>query len=212
MTRASIPSLLLFGVLGLSCEGETGDRPEPTVVTETGEEPKVLPIDTSLYLPEDTAPDQVPNLTPSNYVVMSQVGSWTLSSADPPFSSLFGTLQITEYIDELDTALPVYECFVTYSLTGDPVETHTCADCDFVFNVEYYVTEGDPNACHDPDAPPSGAIWQLGFSSATGKLLLNYYGTDVWLPWYDATKTGADIAFQWVANLAIELEDTGDDQ
>jgi hypothetical protein len=203
-------SPVLLAWMGLSCEGDPGQTgPEPTP-TETGEEPKVLPIDTAPYLPEDTAPDVVPNLTPDHYVYMSQVGNWSLSASDPPFTDLFGTLRITEHVDTLDTALPVYECNVTYSLTGSPVDDHTCADCDFVFDVEYFVTAGDPGACHDPDAPASGAVWQLGYDAATSKIYLNYYGTDVWLPWYDANKAGSTVNFDWTATLAIELEDSGD--
>ena len=40
----------------------------------------------------------------------------------------------------------------------------------------------------------------------------NYYGTDVWLPWYDADKNGATVDFEWIATLAIEVVDTGEDQ
>jgi hypothetical protein len=201
---------VLLALMGLSCEGDPGQTATQPTTTETGEDPKVLPIDTAPYLPEDTAPDVVPNLTPENYVYMNQVGSWTLSASDPPFTDLYGTLRITEHIDTLDTALPVYECNVTYSLTGSPVGDHTCGDCDFVFEVEYFVTAGDPSTCHDPDAPPSGAVWQLGYDEGTNKIYLNYYGTDVWLPWYDATKAGAAVDFNWTATLAIEVLDSGD--
>lgn len=207
-----LPRLSLLFLPALSCTQEEGDGQSTIQTTETGEEPRVLPIDTSLYFPEDTAPDVVPNITPTDFVFMSQEGSWLLSASDPPFTDLSGALQITEYINTLDTALPVYECNVTYSLTGSPVGSHTCADCDFVFDVEYYVTAGDPSTCHDPDAPPHGVVWQLGYVAATNKLMLNYYGTDVWLPWYDATKAGVDVTFDWSTTFAIELPDTGDDQ
>jgi hypothetical protein len=143
---------------------------------------------------------------------MTQIGRWDLSSAGPPYSDLSGTLRITEHVDTLDTALPVYECDVQYALTGSVVENHTCPNCDFVFDVEYYVNSGDPSTCHDPDAPQSGVVWQLGFVGNEDSIYHNYYGTDVWLPWYDADKSGATVDFEWIATLAIEVVDTGEDQ
>jgi hypothetical protein len=193
----------------VSCSNST--PPTQTAVptdTDTAE-PNLLPTDTAAYIPVDTAVPPPPNLTPAHYVYMSQTGTWNMGSASPPFGSVTGTLAITEYVDQLDTAAPVYECAVRYVLTGEEVTQHTCADCDFVFNVEHYVSQGDPSTCNDPDTPTSGEVWQLGFDQGTAQIYFNYHGTDVWLPWYDATKTGSVVDFLWEATLAIEVEDTG---
>jgi hypothetical protein len=177
--------------------------------TDTGE-PHILTItDTAVFIPQDTSATGPPNLEPAHWVYMSQIGSWTLGAASPPYTNVSGTMNITEYVDTLDTALPVYECNVDYALSGDEVTNHTCPTCSFVMNVEFYVSSGDPTGCHDPDVPFAGTQWELGMDEAAGKILLNYYGTDVWLDWYDATKAGAIVNFSWEATLAIELEDTG---
>jgi hypothetical protein len=189
--------------------GPQQTTPAPTD-TDTSE-PNILPIDTAVFLPTDSAATGPPDIAPEHYVFMTQVGVWNLSAATDP-TSMSGTLEITEFIDTLDTALPVYECLVTYALTGAAVGDHTCADCAFVFDVEFYVSAGDPTGCHDPDAPPAGALWQMGWSDADETIYLNYYGTDVWLPWYGGTKNGAIIDYSWSATLAIEVLDTGTTQ
>jgi hypothetical protein len=194
----------------------TGCKKEPTqgvtistTDTDSGE-PNVLslPDGTGVFIPHDTSLTGPPNLNPQHWVYMSQLGSWTLGASSPPYGSLSGTMHIEEYVDTLDTALPVYECNVVYSLTGDERQNSTCPSCDFVFDVEYYVTSGDPSGCHDVDAPTSGTVWEMGYDGGQGQILLNYYGTDQWLPWYDANKTGAQVDFSWSATLAIELTDT----
>jgi hypothetical protein len=204
------PSLLLLA-LGLGgCEKNTVPGTTLTTNDTDSGEPMILTItDTSVFIPQDTSAAGPPDLTPDHWVYMSQIGSWNMASASPPYGDLAGTMRITEYVDTLDTALPVYECNVTYSLTGSEAGSHTCASCDFAVNVEFYVTAGDPSGCHDPDVPYTGTVWQLGMDEAAGALLLNFSGTDVWVNWFDATKAGATVSFSWETTLAIELEDTG---
>ncbi|MEZ4236901.1 MAG: hypothetical protein R3F59_12260 [Myxococcota bacterium] len=194
-----------------ACTPPGPQQTTPVPTDSDTSEPKILPIDTAPFIPIDSSADGPPDLVPGHFVYMSQSGVWNLSSASAP-NTMTGSLQITEYVDTLDTALPEYECYVTYALTGEAVGNHTCTDCNFVFDVEFYVDDGDPAACHDPDAPPSGAVWQMGWSDPDGTIYLNYYGTDVWLPWYPGTKSAAVIDFAWSATLAIEVLDTGDMQ
>jgi hypothetical protein len=202
---AALPVALL-----LSCSNPPATVTTPGTPDTDTAEPQVLPIDTGSFVPQDTAPDVPPDITPDHWVYIQQTGIWNLSPASPPFTDVIGSLVLQEYIDALDTAVPNYECNVTYSLTGSVVQGHTCAECDWVMEVEHFVTSGDPNTCHDPDAPPDGSSWQLGYDGATSRILLNYYGTDVWLGWYDADLAGSQIDFGWSGTLAIELEDTGD--
>lgn len=209
MHRANLPMLVLIGVLS-ACSGSGPQQTTPPTTDTDTSEPKVLPIDTSVFIPQDTSPNTPPNLDPSHWVYMVQQGVWNLSPATPPYTDVSGTLRIQEYVDDLDTALPVYECNVVYSLTGSAVNYHDCAACDFVFEVEHYVQQGDTSGCHDPDVPVDGSVWWLGFDSGTNKIFMNYFGTGVWLPWYDATRVGATIDFNWNTTLAIEVEDTGD--
>ena len=187
------------------------DNPPP-VDSDTGDEAVILPFDTEPFIPVDTAPDVLPDLEPDHWIHLRQDGQWILSGN--PYSDLTGQLRIREFIDEIDTndtaVLDPYVCEVTYSLTGSAVGSHTCPSCDFVFEVEHFVIDGDPGNCQEPDAPADGALWQLGYDSAASSILHNYFGTDVWLPWYDTLTGAPNIQFEWDFTLAVELEDTSD--
>jgi hypothetical protein len=197
-------------ILLAGCSNPPSTLTTPSTPDTDTAEPQVLPIDTGSFVPQDTAPDVPPDITPDHWVYITQNGIWNLSPASPPYTDVVGSLQLQEYIDVLDTAVPNYECNVTYSLTGNSLQTHTCAACDWVMEVEHFVSSGDPTACHDPDAPTDGSTWQMGYDAAQSKILLNYYGTDVWLGWYDADQAGNQVDYGWSGTLAIELEDTGD--
>jgi hypothetical protein len=197
-------------LLVAACSSPPTTDPTPIPNDSDTAEPQILPIDdTAEFLPIDTSVEPPPDIVPTNWLYLRQSGRWELGSASPPFDTLTGTLDHVEYVDELDTAIPVYECNVRYSLTGEQDDTHSCTECDFVFNVEHYVVAGDPGACNDPDAPTSGAVWQMGFDQGAGIIYFNYYGTGVWLEWYDATKSSNLVDFSWEDTLAIDLEDTG---
>jgi hypothetical protein len=203
-SSASRMPFVLIGALAAGCTAEppAGDGPPPED-TDTSD-PRILPIDTTMFIPQDTAPDATPDLVPDNWVYIVQQGSWATSGAN-----MTGTLRLQEYVDELDTAEPNYECDVVYSLTGNAAGSSSCPSCDFVYDIEHFVSSGDPTGCHDVDAPQSGEIWQMGFDGGANKILLNYHGTDVWLEWYDATQAGYIVTFDWSATLAIEVEDSG---
>lgn len=207
------PLIVLSLVALAACKPlAAGDTVPATTDTDTSDDPDILPIDTAPFIPQDTSATGPPNIEPENYVLMNQIGQWRLSSADPPYGNLVGDLHITEYIDALDTALPVYECNVVYALTGSIREQHGCTECDFVYDVEYFVNSGDPTTCHDPDAPVSGDVLQLGFVNSDSSIWYDYQGTEVWIPWYDADKIGSVVDFEWIATLAIEVVDTGETQ
>lgn len=196
-------------VLVAACSNSTPPVTTPIPTDTDTSEPRLLPEDTSAYLPPlDTAVPPPPNLTPSHWVYITHSGQWQLGAANPPFGSLTGSLEIVEYVDELDTAVPLYECNVRYVLTGEEVSQHSCSSCDFVFSVEHYVSAGDPTACNDPDTPLSGDVWLLGLDQGANKIVYNYHNTGVWLPWFDAVRTGSVVDFTWEAQLGIEVEET----
>ncbi len=212
----------LMVLLGIGCTPPAvlTDK-APTEDTNTEDDPVVLPLDTSIFIPSDTAPDVVPDLEPSDWIEVRHQGSWSLTGS--PLSDLAGQLTVREFLNALDTAVDTsiattdtayvdpYLCNVTYALTGAAVDDHTCGSCDLVFEVEHYVTEGDPSRCREPDAPEDGAVWQLGYEDASDTIWLNYHGTDVWLPWYDATTGPPNVAFEWSFRLAFEIEDDEDE-
>ncbi len=210
MTRTTPWRVTILGVsaLGLAACGPDREPVEqaPPVDTDT-EPPKILTLDTALFIPQDTGPDILPDNVPTDYVTLEQTGLWTVSPTSPPHTDVSGQLYLQEWLGELDLLEPIYECDVSYSLSGQAVDPHTCADCDFVFDVEFFVVLGSPAGCHDPDTPQDGDVWQMGFDSGSGTIYRNYFGTDVWLPWYDASQMGADVMFDWTATLAIEVEE-----
>lgn len=204
--------LSVAGLLVVACTGAP-TAPPPTEESGTTDGPNVLPIDTSAFIPQDTAPVEPPNINPRDFIYLRHSGSWDLTG--DPFTDLSGTLRVAEYINEIDTSdtndPDPFLCEVLYNITGSVVPTHTCgADCDFVFEVEHYVSSGNPGACAEPDVPENGAVWQLGYDSTNGRILLNYFGTDRWLPWYNTTTAPPSLEFEWEFTLAIELEDTAD--
>ncbi len=216
-------SLLVGGGAALAgCSGSDGTGNSPPEESDSGNPPNVLPIDTSFFVPDDTAEEGRPDLTPGSFLFLRHIGSWEL--AGNPYDSLTGTLRVVEALNELpppdsaqptgesDTAAPFpFTCEVEYALTGKVVGDHTCGTaCDFVFEVEHYVTTGAPDACRVPDMPDNGAVWQLGYRAAEEEILYNYFGTDVWLPWYNTTSAPPSLDFAWEFTLAVELEDTAE--
>src|SRR5262245_59902803 len=140
--RFAFASILVW--LAVGCKPLEPQQTTPIPSDTDSGEPKVLPIDTSVFIPHDSGAAGPPNLTPDHYVYRSQLGRWNMDAATDP-QNMSGTLQIEEHIDEIDTAAPAYECQVTYSLTGSASGNNSCDDCSFVFDVEYYVTVGDPS-------------------------------------------------------------------
>jgi len=200
-------TLLLPLTALLACNGQpVMEADGPVTDTNTADDPVILPLDTSVFVPSDTGTQPDPNLQPDHFVYLLHEGSWALSGG-----GLSGQLSIQEYVDELDTARAnPFLCDVLYALTGTEISEHTCDQCDLVIEVEHYVSAGDPSICSDPDTPPDGAVWQLGYASSDQMIYLNYFGTDVWLPWYEATTGPPNIQFSWSATIAIEAQDTGD--
>lgn len=204
-------SLVATFAIGCSNPPATVDAP-PTVDTDTGDDPVLLPIDTSKFIPRDTYAPDIVDIQPDDFLFLRHFGEWRLSGG---FMS--GELTLREYInfidtaDTIDTAPLPWVCNVEYALTGAVVNNSTCPSCDVVFDVEHVVTNGaSPNACREPDAPPDGVTWQMGYEAGANRIYHNYYGTDVWVPWF-TTSTDGDpdvVAFEWEATLAIELEDT----
>lgn len=197
----------------LGCNGTdpSPDAPPPTD-TDTGDDPVLLPIDTSKFIPRDTSEPDVIDVQPDDFLFLRHFGTWELSGG---FMS--GNLTIREYVnfidtaDTIDTAPLPWVCNVEYALTGERVDNATCPTCTDVFNIQHVVTNGaSPASCREPDAPADGVVWQLGYDRDAERIFHNYYGTDVWVPWFTTTGNGNTIDFEWEATLAIEVEDTGD--
>ena len=204
----------LLAVVLVGCGGgdpSTDDRPQTD--TDTGDDPALLPLDTSIFVPRDTNEPDVIDVIPDDFLFLRHFGQWELSGG-----FMTGSLTIREYVNFIDTAdtidtgpLP-WVCNVEYALTGERVEGSTCSTCTDVFDVQHVVVSGSPANCREPDTPTDGVTWQLGHDADANRILHNYYGTDVWVGWFDTMVNGNTIDFEWEATLAIELEDTAEEQ
>jgi len=209
MNRTTIA--LLAGLA--ACATEPGETRQP-LPEDTGEA-TVLIIDTADFIPVDTGSTFEPeDSVPLNTLYISQTGAWSLSPAGGPFTDVSGTMLIQEYIDTppdlKKDPKAAFDCEATYSLTGQAPEDHSCQSCDFVFDIEFFVSEGDAGACREPDTPQHQVVWRMGYDSGQQKILHDYGGTGVWVPWMDAELQGTDLTFEFVKEVAIQVEEEDD--
>lgn len=199
--------------LALACSGgdPSPDGP-PATDTNTADDPILLPQDTAVFIPRDTNAPDVVDIVPDDFLYIRHFGDWQLLGG-----LMQGSLTIREYVnfidtaDTIDTAPLPWVCAVEYQLTSsERVDNSTCPTCTDVYNVVHTVVSGSPAACREPDTPADGVTWQLGYDSVNSRIFHNYYGTDVWVPWFTTQTTGNPdvISFEWEATLAVELEDT----
>lgn len=209
-----IPSLALFSVLvGLfGCEPKDGDSvvPLPPIDSEA-------PPDTGGF-PLDTSPETGLDETPLHTLTIEQAGVWDLEPFGGPYLTLTGRFEVAEYLDgqrppdPQDTAAvadypeDALRCSATFSLVGSVAE-ESCDTCDFAFTLEYYLLDGDPEPCRDPDMPAHGDVRTYGFSSDEGVLYLNYGDSGLWLPWWQAARLGDEVRFDWMATYGITIEE-----
>jgi hypothetical protein len=173
------------------------------------------------FEPVDTG-DVVLNEVPLHTVTIRQWGTSVMAPEGGPYTSLAGELTVQEYLDgdipdpdfEEDTDLDTdrdtdearLDCDLLYALAGVPSE-QTCAGCAFVFDVQFSLTSGTRDTCHDPFLPQTGDTWTLGFIPTTGEVHRNVGDSGTWLPWYNATLEDNALTYEWLATLGISIED-----
>ncbi len=206
-----IRSLLLAGLA--ACAGDPGETRQP-LPEDTGEA-TVFTLDTADFIPVDTGSTfDTEDEVPLNSLYISQSGTWSLSPAGGPFTDVSGTMLVLEYIDappDPKDPKSTYACEATYSLTGQSPAEHSCNNCDFVFDVEFFVSTGDASACREPDTPQHQVVWRMGYDSGQGKILHDYGGTGVWVPWMDAQLAGTNLTFDFQKVVAIQVEEEEDE-
>jgi hypothetical protein len=205
-SRFCIPLLVALA----ACAGETGETRQP-LPEDTGEA-TVLTIDTADFIPVDTGTEfGTEDVVPLSSLFISQSGIMTVSPAGGPFTDVSGSMLIQEYIDAPPNIKKdpeaEYACEATYSLTGQAPADHSCGSCDFVFDIEFFVSDGDATACREPDTPQHQVVWRMGYDSGQGKILHDYGGTGVWVPWMDANLAGTDLTFSFDKVVAIQVEE-----
>jgi hypothetical protein len=179
--------------------------------TDDSETKTTLPVDTDSieYLEDDSWIDSdtgisgaYTNEEPLHTLTMTHTGQWDLLPLGGPFTSMVGELQVTELLDG-DEMTPW--CKVTFSLTGQAVD-EVCPTCDFGFLILFYLSdEGDKKDpkvggredCQSPQLPQDGETRVLAYSEAESLLYFNYYGTDIWVPWYEAAQFRDELNYEW---------------
>jgi len=194
--------------------------------------------ETGLFFPVDTFDGGGLNEVPNNTLEVRHTGYWDLTPIGGPYDTVIGTLDVDELIDG-DTDLPW--CYLRYALTGFAVPLDPaggCETCDIAFEVEFYLVEdgallplpgADPidtggtydeddvfevnglDECRSPDLPADGERWVMGWSELEETIYLNYYGSDIWLPWYEGALDRDTLSYAWIESFGFVVpeEDEG---
>ncbi len=192
-----LPLLLLA-----ACEdkgGETGAEVELPAETDTQD----LTGDSVALIP-DTFSDALGDEEPLHWLTITQEGVWEMTPRGGPWTTLTGTLLVTEVLDE-DLENPT--CALTYALTGEGVEAPGCETCDVAFNIAFYLAEGDLEACSDPDLPLADEERVFGWSELDSTIYLDYAGTGTWIPWYEGALDEDTLSYSWTTELAVVVEE-----
>lgn len=162
----------------------------------------------SVALIADTFDDSLGDDEPEHWLALAQEGVWELTPRGGPWTTLTGSLLATEVLDE-DVENPL--CEVSYALTGEEADASGCDTCEVAFLVSFYVNEGAPEDCADPDLPITDEQRVYGWSEVDSTIYLDYAGTGVWIPWYLGEVDEDTITFSWSGELAKVVEEDEDE-
>lgn len=206
-TRVRLPSAsLLLSLALLACTGKSDDTgAEPGLPDET--DTQDLSGD-SVALIADTYDDALGDEEPAHWLALAQEGVWELTPRGGPWTTLTGSLLAVEVLDE-EVENPL--CEVSYALTGEEAPREGCDTCEVAFLVSFYVNEGDPAACADPDLPRSDEERVYGWSEVDSTIYLDYAGTGLWIPWYEGAADEDTITFSWTGELGKAVEEDEDE-
>lgn len=201
LTRTGFITAWVGLAFALSGCGEKGDDTGSQVTLP--EETAVPDVSDTAWFEEDTGSGTSDD-TPSHSLQISQTGTWELSPRGGPWTTLVGELLITEVLDG-DEELPA--CTASFALTGEALEEAGCDGCEVAFAVSFYLNEGDPGACRDPDTPQHGDLHTFGLAPTEDLIYLDYHGSGIWIPWYAAEIDEDDVAYAWLTTLAVAIEE-----
>lgn len=111
-----------------------------------------------------------------------------------------GSLLVNETVDGKGDPT----CVLDFSLTGTKAG-YQCPGCNYTFFINFVLVEGDAEACASSDLPEDGDARVMGYSSEDRLIYYNYNNTGIWLPWYDASRLGDEISFEWESTKGYEL-------
>lgn len=215
-----VPFLVLC--LPLACTSDGGDSDSAGLPDDTQ---PAGGSDSAGWFPVDTGPDTGFNETPEHVLTLEHRGEWELTPiGGGPWTAFTGELQVDEYLDYFEDQP---WCTARFALTGQATEDlNNCPACDVVFDVLFYLTdegleddEGDPyldengniiaglGVCGSPDLPEHDEVRRMGLSLDAETIYFDYYGSDIWVPWYDIEQLHDDVDFEWTADVGFVVPD-----
>ena len=210
-----IPALLCL-LLSAACVGSKDSGvPETLPDTDTTDN---LPADSIDWSLDDTGLNGgYSNETPPFELDLNHAGAWQLLPLGGPYTSMVGELTVTELLDGNESTP---WCSATFALTGQAVDD-LCKTCDYGFTILFYLLEegsekedkgkgdsvGGLEKCRSPDIPSDGEVRTLAYSDSDSTIYFNYYGSDIWIPWYDASDLHDEVNFEWEATLGFVGEE-----
>lgn len=183
---------LLLGMLG-GCGEEEGATPQPTLPAESTPE-ATEPPDVTPFPGGGVQPGA--DLAPEHTVVVTETGAWHLSPPGGPWDAMAGELTVTEHVDGAEEP----SCERIFALTGSISVEGACSGCLITLDVLHRLTEST-GQCVGADTPQGQEVRKEGFLEADRAILLDYEGSGVWLPWYDATRAADVITLQWTRDF-----------
>lgn len=132
------------------------------------------------------------DLQPEHVVFAVEEGRLTLSPAGGPWDAVSGTLTLSETVDGAEEPT----CLRVFALSGPVLDDPGCAACIFVSDLTHYANES-VGLCAHPDVPEAGEVRRLGLASDGRSLLWDYEGSGTWVPWYESTRVGDVVTFNW---------------
>ena len=178
----------------IACEpkeaGASGPVPEDTAAV-------VVTWDTSPVAVETGSMD-TGDASPTVTITAVHTGTWNLSPAGGPYTSVDGTIAVLETRSDGER----HECDFSYSVEGDAV-TDLCDDCTEAYRVSFAFESGNANACSDPDLPALNDRLTFAWSPQEGVLYWDYEDTGAWVPWYVVTRANNAFCLSWTATWGV---------
>lgn len=190
----------LASVLLGGCVASSDDSTEP----ELPPEDTFIPSDstTDTFFVDTSFQDTGFDGNPDHLLTITWLAHWDMSPGGGPYTTMTGTLSITEVLDGNDLK-PT--CLLEYSLTGQEADEN-CPGCSATFDVNHYLVTGDAETCKDPDRPEDGALWTLGWSGANELVYYDYQDSGVWVEWYAAERVADSVDLTWETTVGVAVD------
>ena len=236
----AVYALMVGTVVAWSCKGEEKEEGGPdSIPSDSGViGANQDQDDTGYSFPVDTFDGGGLDEVPENTLELHHTGYWDMTPIGGPYETIIGGLQVDELIDG-DTDQQF--CYVLYAMTGFSLPEgsfDSCTSCDVAFEVEFFIVEeggfkpfegADPvdtggtyderdlyevqgrEECRSPDLPLDGERWRMGWSTEEERIYVDYYGSDIWLPFYAGEQELDRVDFAWIEEFGFVVPEMEED-